>query len=77
MFDIGLFRGLITVLTLAVFLGICWWAFRPSSRRRFERDAMIPFEEHPESSPRSPEPGGSGGSDQRDASDEKDEREPS
>jgi len=80
MFDIGLFRGLITVLTLAVFLGICWWAFRPSSRRRFERDAMIPFEEPPRSKSPSPEPGGpdeADGSDGSDGKDDKDEREPS
>ena len=83
MFDIGLFRGLITVLTLAVFLGICWWAFRPSSRRRFERDAMIPFEEPPRSSAPSRERDASDGSDtsgESGASDEKDvkdEREPS
>lgn len=43
--DIGFFRGLITLLTLIVFLGVCWWAFRPSSRRRFEQDARIPFED--------------------------------
>lgn len=80
MFDIGLFRGLITVLTLAVFLGICWWAFRPSSRRRFERDAMIPFEEPPPSKSPSPEAGESDESDRTGASnekDDKDEREPS
>lgn len=80
MFDIGLFRGLITVLTLVVFLGICWWAFRPSSRRRFERDAMIPFEEPPPSKSPSPGAGESDASDASDrsgASNEKDEREPS
>ncbi|MHA7835946.1 MAG: cbb3-type cytochrome oxidase subunit 3 [bacterium] len=44
--EIGFVKGVITLLTLLTFLGICWWAFRPSSRRRFEKDAMIPFEDH-------------------------------
>jgi cytochrome c oxidase cbb3-type subunit 4 len=43
--DMGLVRGLITVVTLGVFLAICWWAFRPSSRKRFEEDALLPFDE--------------------------------
>jgi cytochrome c oxidase cbb3-type subunit 4 len=41
---IGVVKGLITVLTLLTFLCICWWAYRPSSRQRFEEDAMLPFE---------------------------------
>ena len=42
--EMGLVRGVITVLTLLAFLGICWWAYRPSSRQRFEEDALLPFE---------------------------------
>jgi len=45
MHDIADTRGLITVVTLLTFLGICWWAYRPSSRQRFEEDAMLPFED--------------------------------
>ena len=44
--DLGIVRGLITLLTFAVFLGICWWAYRPASRRRFQEDALLPFEEN-------------------------------
>jgi cytochrome c oxidase cbb3-type subunit 4 len=44
MLDLGLVRGMITVLTLLTFVGICWWAYRPSSRQRFEEDAWLPFE---------------------------------
>ncbi len=40
----GLVRGSITVMTLLAFLGICWWAYRPSSRERFERDAELVFD---------------------------------
>lgn len=43
--DQGLVRGLITLATLAAFLGVCWWAYRPKNRARFERDARIPFPE--------------------------------
>ncbi len=41
--EMGWMRGVITVLTLAVFLGICWWAYRPGNKSRFEADAMLPF----------------------------------
>ncbi|MBK7948957.1 MAG: cbb3-type cytochrome c oxidase subunit 3 [Deltaproteobacteria bacterium] len=43
--DEGIVRGLIAVISLATFLGICWWAYRPQSRERFERDAMLVFDE--------------------------------
>ncbi|HPG28783.1 MAG: cbb3-type cytochrome c oxidase subunit 3 [Spirochaetaceae bacterium] len=41
----GFVRGLITVVTLATFLGICWWAYRPSSRARFEADGWLAFDD--------------------------------
>lgn len=44
MIDEGLLRGAIAVTSLATFLGICWWAYRPSSRARFEADAMLAFD---------------------------------
>jgi cytochrome c oxidase cbb3-type subunit 4 len=43
--DINWLRSLITVAAFAAFLGIVWWAYAPSRRQRFERDAMLPFEE--------------------------------
>jgi len=43
--DIGLVRGVITLVTLFTFLGICWWAYRPASRSRFDADALLPFDE--------------------------------
>lgn len=45
MAELGWFRGLITILTLGAFLGICWWAYRPSNRSRFERDAWLAFDD--------------------------------
>ncbi len=47
--DINLIRSLLTVAAFVAFLGIVWWAFAPSRRERFERDARLPFDEteHP------------------------------
>lgn len=43
MLDIGLVRGLIALVTLSTFLGICWWAYRPGNRDRFEADSWLAF----------------------------------
>jgi cytochrome c oxidase cbb3-type subunit 4 len=43
--DINLLRSLVTVAALAAFLGIVWWAYAPSRRERFERDAHLPLNE--------------------------------
>jgi cytochrome c oxidase cbb3-type subunit 4 len=44
--DINTVRILVTVFAFAAFLGIVYWAFAPSRKARFERDAMLPFEDH-------------------------------
>lgn len=41
--ELGLVRGLITLLTLMAFLGICWWAYRSDNRVRFEEDGWLAF----------------------------------
>jgi cytochrome c oxidase cbb3-type subunit 4 len=41
--DLGILRGLITLITLVTFLGICWWAYRPENRARFEEDGWLAF----------------------------------
>ena len=46
MSDLGLLRGLITLITLLTFLGICWWAYRPANRGRFDEDAWMAFDEN-------------------------------
>jgi cytochrome c oxidase cbb3-type subunit 4 len=43
--DINLIRSLMTVAALAAFLGIVWWAYDPARKSRFERDALLPFED--------------------------------
>jgi cbb3-type cytochrome oxidase subunit 3 len=43
--DTSLIHSLWTVASLAVFLGIVWWAYAPSHRERFERDGRMLFDE--------------------------------
>ena len=45
MMDLGLLRGIIALVTLLTFIGICWWAYRPANRSRFEEDALLAFDE--------------------------------
>lgn len=40
---IGELRGVITIVTMVAFLGVCWWAYRPRNRERFEEDGRLPF----------------------------------
>jgi cytochrome c oxidase cbb3-type subunit 4 len=41
--DLDFVRALMTVAALAAFAGIVWWAYAPSRKERFERDALLPF----------------------------------
>ncbi|MCR9095798.1 MAG: cbb3-type cytochrome c oxidase subunit 3 [bacterium] len=43
--SMGTVRGAIAALTMATFLGIVWWAYRPGNRGRFEEDALLAFED--------------------------------
>ena len=38
-------RTLVTVLALATFVGIVWWAYAPSRKSRFEDDARLVFDD--------------------------------
>jgi len=42
--DINLLRSLLTIVAMAAFGGVVWWAYAPSRRRRFEHDALLPFD---------------------------------
>lgn len=47
--DINLLRALSTVLVFFAFIGVCWWAFSPKRRKKFEEAARLPFaDESPE-----------------------------
>jgi len=41
--DINDVRGLGSVFALAAMLGIFWWAYGSSRKKRFDEDAEIPF----------------------------------
>jgi cytochrome c oxidase cbb3-type subunit 4 len=48
--DVNAFRGLITIVAMAAFLGVVWWAYRSANRRRFEEDALLPFSDEADDS---------------------------
>ena len=41
----GVLRGCITIATMIAFFGVCWWAYRPGGKERFEADALLPFDD--------------------------------
>lgn len=41
--DINTWRGISTILVAIVFIGICWWAFSPKRKKKFEEAANLPF----------------------------------
>jgi len=43
--DIYLLRSLLTIAAVAAFFAIVWWAYSPARRQRFERDALLPFDD--------------------------------
>ena len=36
-----------TFSAIFAFAGICWWAYRPSHKKRFEQDAMLALDSDP------------------------------
>lgn len=43
--DIGLLRGLLTVLLMAAFLGLCVWAYSRRRQAEFDEAARLPLED--------------------------------
>lgn len=43
--DINFVRGIVTVVTLLVFIGIVAWAWSGRNKARFEEAARLPFEQ--------------------------------
>lgn len=43
--DINSFRALSTVFVALAFLGICWWAFSPKRKQKFDEAAQLPFDD--------------------------------
>ena len=46
--DINTLRSLATVLVAVAFVAVCWWAFSPSRRKRFDEAAKLPFADEPQ-----------------------------
>ncbi len=43
----GLWHSIATVLAVVAFAGVCWWAYSPANRKRFEQDALMPLDTDP------------------------------
>jgi cytochrome c oxidase cbb3-type subunit IV len=41
--DKGTLGAISTVLVTLAFIGVCYWAFSPKRKKRFEEDAKLPF----------------------------------
>ncbi|WP_020208410.1 CcoQ/FixQ family Cbb3-type cytochrome c oxidase assembly chaperone [Gilvimarinus chinensis] len=41
--DKGTLGAISTVLVAVAFAAVCWWAFAPKRKKRFEEDANLPF----------------------------------
>lgn len=54
--DINTLRGLSTVFVMVAFIGICWWAFSPSRKAKFEEAARLPFADDPQENDEKPSP---------------------
>lgn len=42
--DLGMIRGFGTVILMLAFIGLCFWAYSPRQRRRFDDAAQLPFQ---------------------------------
>ena len=43
----GLFHSIGTVSAFVAFIAVCWWAYSPRNRKRFEDDGRIVMETDP------------------------------
>ncbi|HEY0663988.1 MAG TPA: cbb3-type cytochrome c oxidase subunit 3 [Thiobacillaceae bacterium] len=43
--DSGTLSGIVTVVFIAVFIGIVWWAFSKGNRQRFEDAGRLPIDD--------------------------------
>ena len=46
--DINTLRGISTIFVMLAFIGICWWAFSPRRKEKFEDAANLPFADEPQ-----------------------------
>lgn len=50
--DSGTLHGIATLLAMIAFLAICWWAYRPANKARFEADGQSALDNDPLYKPR-------------------------
>jgi cytochrome c oxidase cbb3-type subunit IV len=43
--DINFLRSFVTVLSMAIFVGIVWWAWSQRNAEHFDQAAKLPFSE--------------------------------
>lgn len=43
----GIMHSIATIAAVIAFAGVCWWAYRPANRKRFDTDAMLPLQTDP------------------------------
>ncbi|MFJ4396894.1 cbb3-type cytochrome oxidase subunit 3 [Pseudomonas sp. NPDC089396] len=46
--DIGMIRGLGTVVVMVAFVGLALWVFNPRRKREFDEATQLPFADDPE-----------------------------
>lgn len=63
--DQGTLGAIATVLVFIAFLGVCWWAFSPKRKKRFEEDAQLPFADDEDRKPSSKKADQSGSEDEQ------------
>ena len=44
--DMGVFRGLFTVVMIVLFVGLVLWAYSSKRKKTFDAAAQLPLEEH-------------------------------
>lgn len=45
--DYALMHSIATVAAMIAFAAVCWWAYRPGNRARFEADGRLPLDNDP------------------------------
>lgn len=45
--DRGTLHGIATIFAMIAFLAVCYWAYKPSNKRRFDADAQIALDTDP------------------------------
>lgn len=50
--DSGTMHGIATIFAMLAFFGICWWAYKPANKARFEADGQSALDNDPLYKPR-------------------------